>query len=275
MELYVINILSTLFGDMSYLFDFPRSIIYPTVAILFLIAFNPKDMYDAWKLFRALEINGELPPRLAELPVHITSIEKYSNIKEKIERFKEQVMLGEPSRIFLTSDDLNDLYLQGNSINKYHADWQGSSIGTSFSKYNNCFICFEISNNNYILRRHVNYIDSTMPGGIRSNTDKIIFFISDNNEVRFRQDLIEINGKYPFKFVRDNVKKEFLIKGCDLLESIFRCSFDFSMTYLESNDYRIFLSIIDKITNIEISNGSLMIEANGNVPNKSSFEPIF
>lgn len=266
MELYVINILSTLFGDMSYLFDFPRSIIYPAVAILFLIAFNPKDMYDAWKLFRALEINGELPPRLAEFPVHITSREKYLNIKEKIEEFKSQVIRGEASRIFLTSENLNDLYLQGKSIDKYHTNWQTASIGTSFYKYNNCFVYFEISTNNCILRKYISYIDSTMPGGIRSNTDKILFFISDNNEIRFRQDLIEINGKHPLKFVRDNVRKEYSIKACDLLENIFRCNFDFSMAYLESNDYRILLSIIDKITNIEISNNSLMIEANGNVP---------
>ena len=264
MELYVINILSTLFGDMSYLFDFPRSIIYPAVAILFLIAFNPKDMYDAWKLFRALEINGELPSRLADFPVHITSREKYLNVKEKIEEFKSQVIRGEASRIFLNSDDLNDLYLQGNSLNKYHTDWQGVPIGTSFYKYNNCFMYFEISSNNNILRKSISYIDSTMPGGIKSNTDEILFFISDNNEVRFRQDLIEINGKHPLKFVRDSVIKEFSIKACDLLENIFRCNFNFSMAYLESNDHRTFLSIIDKITNIEILNGSLIIEANGN-----------
>lgn len=159
---------------MSYLFDFPRSIIYPAVAILFLIAFNPKDMYDAWKLFRALEINGELPSRLADFPVHITSREKYLNVKEKIEEFKSQVIRGEASRIFLNSDDLNDLYLQGNSLNKYHTDWQGVSIGTSSYKYNNCFMYFEIPNNS-ILHKSISYIDSAMPGGIKSNTDEILF----------------------------------------------------------------------------------------------------
>jgi hypothetical protein len=262
MELFLINILSTLFGDMSYLFDFPRSIIYPAVAILFLIAFNPKDMYDAWRLFRALEIDGELPARLAEFPVHLTSIEKYLDVREKIEEFKSQVIRGEASRLFLTSDDLNDLYLQGSSINKYHTDWQGVSVGTSSYKYNNSFVYFEISNDNTILRKYMNYIDFTMPGGIRSYTDRIDFFTSDNNEIRFREYLIEINGKDPLKFVRDKPRKESTIKACDLLENIFKCSFDFSIAYLNSNEYRIFLSIIDKITSVEISNNSLTIEVN-------------
>lgn len=74
MESSLIISVSNLFGDMAYIFDYPRSIIYPAVLILLLRAFSPKDLYDGWKLYRALERGGQLPPRLAEFPVHPTSV---------------------------------------------------------------------------------------------------------------------------------------------------------------------------------------------------------
>jgi hypothetical protein len=259
MEFYLTSVISSFFGDISYLFEFPRSIIYPAVFILLLIAFNPKYTYDAWRLYQALERGGELSPRLADFPIHPTSIEKYLNVKEKIEQFKYKVLRGEGSQIALSSDDLNDLYLQGISINKYHIDWQAISIGISFYKYRNCYTYFEITNND-IMQKKIEYVEWNMPNGIRSSTNEINFQKLDNNTFLFKSQLIEVNGKKAFEFVRKSTMKEASIKCCDLLENIFKCDFDFSMDYLESNEYQLILEIIEKLTNIEISNGCLNIE---------------
>jgi hypothetical protein len=259
MEFYLTSVTSSLFGDISYLFEFPRSIIYPALFILLIVAFNPKYTYDAWRLYQELERGGELSPRLADFPIHPTSIEKYLNVKEKIEQFKYKVLRGEESQIALSSDDLNDLYLQGNSINKYHIDWQAVSIGISFYKYRNFYMHFEIVKNS-IMHKEIEYIEWNMPNGIRSSTDEINFQKLDNNTFLFKSQLIEVNGKKAFEFVRKSTIKEASIKYCDLLENIFKCDFNFSIDYLESNEYQLILKIIEKLTNVEIINGYLNIE---------------
>jgi hypothetical protein len=259
MEFYLTSIASSPFGDISYLFEFPRSIIYPALFVLLIVAFNPKYTYDAWRLYQKLERGGELPPRLANFPIHPTSIKKYLDVKEKVEQFKYKVLRGEEGQISLSSDDLNDLYLQGNSINKYHIDWQAASIGFSSYKYSNSYMHFEIVNN-IIMHKEIKYIEWSMPNGIRSSTDEINFQKLDNNTFSFKSQLIEVNGKKSFDFVRKSTMKETSIKYCDLLENIFKCDFNFSMDYLESNEYQLILEIIGKITNIKISSGCLNIE---------------
>ncbi len=259
MESSLIISVSNLFGDMAYIFDYPRSIIYPAVLIFLLIAFSPKDLYDGWKLYRALERGGELPPRLAEFPVHSTSVEKYLGVKERIERFKNGVLRDGSSQIILSSDDLNDLYLQGTPINKYYVDWQAISIGVSYFKYNNSYNSFEITTDS-ILQKQIRYIDYAINDGINSSTDEIEFSKSDNM-ISVISRTIEINGKKPFKFVQDSSIKKYNIKSSSLLKNILRCDFDFSSSYLESNEYRLILSVIDKLTNVEIVNGCLNIES--------------
>lgn len=261
MEFYLTSVTSSLFGDISYLFEFPRSIIYPALFILLIVAFNPKYTYDAWRLYQALERGGELSPRLANFPIHPTSIEKYLNVKEKIEQFKYKVLRGEESQIALSSDDLNDLYLQGNSINKYHIDWQAISIGIPFYKYRNFYMYFEIINNN-IIHKQIEYIEWTMPNGIKSSTNEINFQKLDNNTFLFKSQLTEINGKQAFEFVRRSTMKEASIKYCSLLENVFKCNFNFSIDYLEGNEYKLILEVIEKLTNVEVTNGNLIIEAN-------------
>jgi hypothetical protein len=250
----------SLFGDMAYLLDFPRSIIYPAVFILLLTAFSPVYIYAGWKLYRALERGGELPPRLAEFPVHPTSIEKYLDVKERIEQFKRQVLKGESSQIILDSDDLNDLYLQGTSINKYYVSWQALSIGASYLKYDNSYTSFEITSSS-ILQKQIRYIDYTINDGISSSTDEIEFSKSDGM-ISVRSTMTEINGKKPFKFVQGSSIKEYNIRSNSLLENILRCDFEFSISHLESNEHQLILSAIDKLTRVEVSNGYLSIESN-------------
>jgi hypothetical protein len=254
-------ITSGLFGDLSYLLEFPRSIIYPAVSILLLIAFNPKYVYDAWRLHQALERGGELPPRLAEFPVHPTSVEKYLDVKEQIERFKRQVLAGESSRLCLSSDNLNDLYLQGVSIDKYRSEWQGISAGLFSDKYNNSFMHFEIVNNN-VIHREIGYIDYTLPSGISSRTRKIEFsMFDDTNEIKFSSRQLEVNGGQLFKLFESKTEEYFPMKSCYLLENMFKCEFGFSrLDYPNSNEYGLILSVIDKLTNIEVTNGNLIIE---------------
>jgi hypothetical protein len=263
MKFYLMAIISSLFGDISYLFEFPRSIIYPAVSILLLIAFNPKDVYDAWRLHQVLERGGELPPRLAEFPVHPTSVEKYLDVKEQIERFKRQVLAGESSRLCLSSDNLNDLYLQGVSIDKYHSEWQGTSAGFFSDKYNNSFMHFEIVDNN-VIHREIGYIDYTLPSGIKSMTRKIDFSIlDDSNEIKFSSRYLEVNGGQLFKLFESKTKEYFPVESCYLLENIFKCEFGFSrLGYLNSNEYRLILLVIEKLTNVDVINGHLIIEAN-------------
>jgi hypothetical protein len=260
MKFYLITSIVSLFGDMAYIFDYPRSIIYPAVLILLLTAFSPKDIYDGWKLYRALERGGELPPRLADFPVHPTSVEKYLDVKEKIERFKNEVLRGEPSQIILSSDDLNDLYLQGISINKYYVDWQAISIGVSYFKYNNSYTNFEITDSS-VLEKQIRYIDYSRNDGIDSVTDEIEFLKSDNI-ILVATKMTEINGKKPFKFIQDSSMKEYNLRSSSLLKNILRCNFDFSTSHLDSNERQLISSVIDKLTNIEITNGCLIIEFN-------------
>jgi hypothetical protein len=250
----------SLFGDMAYLLDFPRSIIYPAVLMLLLTAFSPKYIYAGWKLYRALERGGELPQRLSEFPAHPTSIEKYLDVKERIEQFKRQVLKGESSQIILSSGDLNDLYLQGTPINKYYVSWQAVSVGVSYFKYNNSYTSFEITDTS-VLQKQIRYIDYAMNDGISSSTDEIEFSKSADM-ISIRSRMTEINGKKPFKFVQDSSVKEYSIRSSSLLENILRCNFEFSISYLESNEHQLILSVIDKLTQVEVANGYLRIESN-------------
>jgi hypothetical protein len=93
-----------------------------------------------------------------------------------------------------------------------------------------------------------------------STTDEIEFLKSDNM-ISVRSRMTEINGKNPFKFVQNSSIKGYSIRSSSLLENILKCNFDFSISYLESNEYQLILSVIDKLTNIEIVNGCLNIES--------------
>lgn len=259
MEFYFISNMINVFGDMAYIFDYPRSIIYPAVLILLLTAFSPKDIYDGFKLYRALERGDKLPPRLANFLVHPTSVEKYLDVKEKIEKFKYQVLRGESSQIILSSNDLNDLYLQGIPINKYSIDWRSISIGIPFFKYNNSFTIFEITS--VISQREIKYINYARSDGIESCTDEIEFSMSDN-QILVKSKMTEINGKEPMKFVQDIITSEpYEIRSSSFLENVLKCNFDFSINYLESNEHQLILSVMDKLTNVAVLNECLIIEA--------------
>jgi hypothetical protein len=236
--------------DITYLFNYPHSGI--VIALIFLlIALNPKTLYDMWRLRQTLDRGETLPDRLANFPVHPTSLEKYLNVKEKIDDFKNNSLRKNSGCLSLNSDEINDIYLQGLSINKYRIDFSDP-----FIKYNNNYLFFEVQEN-YIIQKRIKYIDIVGTGGIITETNRISFKTLDGS-VLTKGEFVEWNGKI---MTSDEDKDFYSISGNSFLVSLLRCDFTpTSYRQLDSNEHQLILTIIDKITSIEISNGCLNIK---------------
>ncbi len=237
--------------DIFHLFNYPHSGII--IALMFLlIALNPKTLYDMWRLRQTLDRGETLPDRLANFPVHPTSLEKYINVKEKIDDFKNNVLRQHSGYLSLNSDEINDVYLQGFSINKYRINFSDP-----FIKYNNNYLFFEIQGK-YVIQKRIEYIDNVGIGGISTETNRISFSTS-NDSVLTKREFIEWNNKV---MTSDEDEDFYSISGDSFLVSLLR--YDFtppSYRQRDSNEHQLILTIIDKITNIEISNGCLSIES--------------
>jgi hypothetical protein len=121
--------------------------------ILALIAWSPKRLYTIWILKKKLDAREALPSRISDFPTHDTSLEKYLDVKRRIDDFRNCVLTGESSQISLSASDLNDVYLQGSNIDKYRVD----VFALPYMRYDNKFLFFEIIDDR-ILKKELEYI---------------------------------------------------------------------------------------------------------------------
>jgi hypothetical protein len=245
----VINIIQ----DFNYLFSYQNSLAILAL-ILSLIAWSPMKIYSMLKLYKKLDKGKALPSRINDFPVHNTSLEKYLNVKKKIDDFRDLILREEPSKISISADELNDLYLEGSSINKYTIN-----LSASFIKYSNNFFFFEIFDNT-IFRKEINYITSDGMDGIVTQTIEFLFEVTEN-DILCKEETVERNGKN----VRGKDKYEILFRplnASNFLESLLRGSFQ-PLTYQQiyGNEIQLTSKIIDKINFIEVSDGHITIEA--------------
>lgn len=239
---------------MSHLFSYPQSILI-MLLILTLVAWSPKKIYFMWLLHKKLDSGQPLPKKLSDFPIHQTSLDDYSNIKEKIECFKNKVLRGEASEISLNSNEINTIYLQGISINKYKVN-PFSSMHPLFMKYSNYYFYFEIVEDK-IIKRMINYITPDGLDGIATRTDEIMF-LNSNGSVLTKEEMVEWNTRNK-KDINNN--EFYSIKGSSFLPCLLRCSFEsLNLKQLQSSENEIIFKIVNAITYINIVERTLKIK---------------
>jgi hypothetical protein len=233
--------------------------LYLIAFMLFLfICLNSRNLFKMWILYQKLDRGESLPDRLANFPTHPTSIQDYLNSKEKINLFISQSLKSHSCQLTLSADDINNLYLQGQSINKYRAN----NIAMSFSnifKYMNEYFYFQIIDNR-LLEKRIRYLDISGIDGIATETNQTTFINQDKLVMKNYKN-IEWNGKER-NFDKDCSDDKFYILRpnydffCRLLTD------DFTLSSYDGNDNqrKLTLSVTEKITSIEIADGHLTIK---------------
>lgn len=184
--------MDTLIQDIKLVLEYPHSCLIASIIFLFL-SLNPKNLYKAWILHQTLERGDPLPDRIANFPIHQTSVEDYLNSKEKIDLFINQASKGSICQLELSADDINNLYLRGQTLNKYSTN---NNIYTSpvIFKYTNDYYYFQIVDNR-LLHRTIKYIRLLgSVDGIQTETRETRF-ITYNESIMTKHKVIEFNGK--------------------------------------------------------------------------------
>jgi hypothetical protein len=226
------------------------------VGVIVLIAWNPKRIYTIFLLQKKLDAREALPDCISKFPIHDTTLQKYLDVKLRIDEFKRLVLSGEFASISLSAADINDAYLQGSNIDKYKFD---VFAPFPFMKYSNKFMFFEIFDNK-ILKREIEYITLDGWNGVITETIEISYK-NLNNALLVRKEYIERNGRN----VRgeDKSREEFYaIDGCTFLEGLLRCSFEpQGYQRMQQNENKLIQKIVgDLITSVEITDDLCIIE---------------
>jgi hypothetical protein len=86
-----------------------------SLIVTLLVAYPFASIYIGYLLIK----HGlKIPQSLQDFPVHQTSQQKYLDIRVRVEEFMTHAINGDEDRFILSQDDLNNLSLKGNTINK-------------------------------------------------------------------------------------------------------------------------------------------------------------
>jgi hypothetical protein len=235
------------------IFEYPH--FYLIVSLLFLfISSNPISFYRMWELYQLLDSNGLLPEKIASFPVHSTSMREYLTSQEKINSFISQACDERSCELILSTDDINNIYLRGKSLNKYKMNSAVDPISIIFKYYNKYFY-FQIVNNS-LFERRIEYITLSGSNGISTETRETRFV---NNKIC--SNLIEQNDK---SFIHENDWNDDFFYPVtldnDLLYKLLTNDFETS-SYDMNESKKVFVSsITSKIISIEIIDGCLVIK---------------
>jgi hypothetical protein len=241
--------------------EFPHAALIGSFLLLFL-SFNPINLYAMWRLHQRLERGESLPDRLENFPILPTSVEDYVNSWEKVENFKREVLKGNSSQLVLSSDDINHIYLKGIPINKYSVNNLYGLVPVVF-KYSNTFLYFQVADD-AILKKKVEYCNGSsigMPDGVITETTETRYKNTDNGVLKHAF-VVEWNGK-KMDSQKDWTDDKFTasIRGSTLLTAILTGDFNPPLDG-DINQRKLIASIIRKITQINISDGFLIIISN-------------
>lgn len=253
--------------NMSYFVDGVRNMLeYPHFYLIlsmafFIIASDPRSFYKMWQLFNALEKHEPLPREIADFPVHLTSIEDYMTSQEKVNLFISQSCGREPCELVLSEDDINNLYLHGETIDKYRAKYSADPLSTIY-RYSNDYLYFQITGGS-IFEKRINYLTLAGCNGIRTETRETRFIEKDSLSIT-RTVEIEQSGR---KLDRDSdwTSEQFrpVCPNDFLLHALF--TNDFEQNSYNENESRTHQrnfakSIIKKITSLAIVDECLIIK---------------
>jgi hypothetical protein len=243
---------------MSSAFDWIQLHFHIVIYILiFLMCVNPKKMYEMWKLYQILDRRELLPDRIANFQTHLTSMESYLESKAKIDVFISEVLRGNSCQLKVNSNDLNNLYLQGNNINKYNQNIVSDPFSQLF-KYVNRYYFFQITENN-ILKKRIDYLSLNGLNGIFTEFIETKFITKDSlvltNSLVVEQNNKEMGSKKDWA-----VESYQAISSNDfLLYGLFTNDFEM-LSYRENEQQRkIVTSIVSEITSIKIVDCYLII----------------
>ena len=245
-----------LIQDIKSVFEYPHLGIIVSMMFLFL-CFDPKNLYAMWSLQQKLDRGELLPDRLASFPIHPTSTEEYLNSKQKIDLFVSQTLRENSCELNVSADDINNIYLHGESIHKYRMN--------SLASFPNIFKCkadyyyYQIVNNR-LLQRRIQYLVYNGVDGI-STTTRETRFINHNKLVMENHKVIEWNGRKMDSDAEWSDDKFYPLRLNDLfLSRLFAGDFMLSFCDEDESQRKLMSSVIKKITSVEIADGYLIIK---------------
>lgn len=186
-----IGLISSINRKIMILQFFQTHLLLVGIVIVYL-TFNARNIFSNYLLRQALEEGLPLPIRLSSFPVHDTSTVAYIASFAKVETFMNQVIELGSAELWLNSDDINNIYLKGVSVNKYRINPQSLFYPLVVPKYANDLFYFELQNHT-LVRRRIRYPTLEGKDGINSETLEIMFEKVDS-EFRVKRRCIEFNG---------------------------------------------------------------------------------
>jgi hypothetical protein len=235
------------------IFEYPHFYLIASLLFLF-ISSNPMSFYRMWKLYQSLDSGSLLPERIANFPVHSTSMEEYLISQEKINLFISKACRKESCELILNTDDINNLYLRGKSLDKYNMNNIVDPISIIFKYYSKYFY-FQIVGNS-LFEKEIEYITLAGSNGISTETRETRFI---NN--RICSNLTEQND---ISFIHKNSWDDKDSHAVNLYDSLLYklLANDFETSYYNITESKkdFVLSITSKITSIEIVDESLVIK---------------
>jgi hypothetical protein len=233
--------------------EYPHFYLIASLLFLF-ISSNPISFYKMWELYQSLDAGGLLPEKIANFPVHSTSMEKYLISQEKINLFISQACREESCELVLNTDDINNLYLRGKSLDKYKMNNIVDPISVIFKYYSKYFY-FQIVGNS-LFEKEIGYITLAGLNGISTETRETRFV---NNKIC--RNLTEQNDKsFIYKNSWDDEDFHTVNLYDSLLYKLFTNDFEVLSYDINESKKNFVLSITSKILNIEIIDECLVIK---------------
>jgi hypothetical protein len=178
------------------------------LVIVIVLALNAGNIFSNYVLRNALEKGLPLPKRLSDFPVHSTSTGAYIASFHKVETFMQQVLESISAELWLNSDDINNIYLKGITIDKYRVSPKSDYVPFFIPKFENDFFYFELQEHTMMYKR-IRYPTLEGEDGISSETMDVQFEKVDQ-KYRMKLNCIELHGKDVAECFRSNPIYQFL-----------------------------------------------------------------
>lgn len=239
---------------------------------IYLLA-NARNFYSNYVLRKALS-RGERPPdRLANLPRHHTSPADFFRSKKKTNRFVDKVLRGQEAELLLDSDDINNIYLRGSTVNYYIVSIP--AVPFIKSRYANEYFYFWIDADS-ILYKKITYPSFEGRDGVQTFTRQLSFsrdgLIVKQKEVTSRVNEMNLawitSDRYDFvpRFLYDSYVIEKAIHSSEFMFFLFSVVDSPDISPKADSDRAIYESVvrvIERISDIKIVGNKLCIKSTG------------
>lgn len=185
-----------------------------------------------------------IPQTLVDFPIHNGFLSEYEISKQKVEEFKFAVLAGDENiQLSLSQVDINNLYTQGMTLNKYIPG-------------NYLFYTIE---GNFVVEDSIRWPDPGSPNAIWSRRSLLSFTFSEDDGKLVMRNKVITERELSF----DSKPSVYSLKNSSLILFIFDGSKEPNRRVETTTvEFQKALSVIERIRYINLENGCLTITAN-------------